>query len=52
LEYDIPVFFTIKTGAEGLLELIEKIDIAGLIIALRDETVKQKDKDTLSLLKD
>ena len=29
LEYDIPVFFTIKTGAEGLLELIEKIDISG-----------------------
>jgi DNA-directed RNA polymerase subunit beta' len=35
LEYDIPVFFTIKTGTDGLLELLEKIDMDQLIINLR-----------------
>jgi DNA-directed RNA polymerase subunit beta' len=51
LEYDIPVFFTIKTGAEGLMELIEKIDIAGLIVALRDETSKAKGQRYFKLIK-
>jgi DNA-directed RNA polymerase subunit beta' len=51
LEYDIPVFFTIKTGAEGLSELVEKIDIAGLIIALRDETAKAKGQRYFKLIK-
>jgi DNA-directed RNA polymerase subunit beta' len=51
LEYDIPVFFTIKTGAEGLSELIEKIDIAGLIVALREETAKAKGQRYFKLIK-
>jgi DNA-directed RNA polymerase subunit beta' len=51
LEYDIPVFFTIKTGAEGLLELIEKIDLAGLIVALREETAKSKGQRYFKLIK-
>ena len=51
LEYDIPVFFTIKTGAEGLSELIEKIDIAGLIIGLREETAKAKGQRYFKLIK-
>ncbi len=51
LEYDIPVFFTIKTGAEGLMDLIEKIDIAGLIVALRDETGKSKGQKYFKLIK-
>jgi len=51
LEYDIPVFFTIKTGAEGLLELIEKIDLAGLIVSLRDETSKAKGQRYFKLIK-
>jgi DNA-directed RNA polymerase subunit beta' len=51
LEYDIPVFFTIKTGAEGLMELIEKIDIAGLIISLREETAKSKGQRYFKLIK-
>jgi DNA-directed RNA polymerase subunit beta' len=51
LEYDIPVFFTIKTGAEGLMELIEHIDIAGLIVSLRDETSKSKGQKYFKLIK-
>jgi len=51
LEYDIPVFFTIRTGAEGLLELLEKIDIEGLIAALRKETEKAKGQRYLKLIK-
>ncbi|MBI2613791.1 MAG: DNA-directed RNA polymerase subunit beta' [Candidatus Levybacteria bacterium] len=51
LEYDIPVFFTIRTGAEGLLELLEKIDITGLIALLRKETEKAKGQKYLKLIK-
>ncbi len=51
LEYDIPVFFTIKTGAEGLMELIEKIDIAALIVSLREETAKSKGQRYFKLIK-
>jgi DNA-directed RNA polymerase subunit beta' len=51
LEYDIPIFFTIRTGAEGLLELLEKIDITGLIAALRKETEKAKGQKYLKLIK-
>ena len=50
LEYDIPVFFTIRTGAEGLLELLEKIDIAGLIASLRKEAEKAKGQKYLKLI--
>ncbi len=51
LEYDIPVFFVIRTGAEGLLELLEKIDITGLIAALRKDTEKAKGQKYLKLIK-
>ncbi len=51
LEYDIPVFFTIRTGAEGLLELLEKIDVMELIAALRKETEKAKGQKYLKLIK-
>ena len=51
LEYDIPVFFTIRTGAEGLLELLEKIDITGLIASLRKDTEKAKGQKYLKLIK-
>lgn len=51
LEYDIPVFFTIKTGAEGLMELIEKIDLAALIVGLREETAKSKGQKYFKLIK-
>ena len=51
LEYDIPVFFTIKTGAEGLMQLIEKIDLAALIVLLREETAKSKGQKYFKLIK-
>src|ERR1035437_10216407 len=51
LEYDISIFFPIKTGAEGLLELINKIDMAALIIALRQEADKSKGQRYLKTIK-
>ncbi len=51
LEYDIPVFFTIKTGAEGLMQLIEKIDLVALIVLLREETAKAKGQKYFKLIK-
>ncbi|MBI4098021.1 MAG: DNA-directed RNA polymerase subunit beta', partial [Candidatus Levybacteria bacterium] len=42
LEYDIPVFFTLKTGAEGLMELIQKMNLDSLIVGLREEVEKAK----------
>lgn len=51
LEYDIPVFFTFKTGAEGLLELIQKVNIDDLIVNLRKEVEKSKGQKYLKLIK-
>ncbi len=51
LEYDIPVFFTFKTGAEGLLELIQKVNIDDLIVDLRKEVEKSKGQKYLKLIK-
>jgi DNA-directed RNA polymerase subunit beta' len=51
LEYDIPVFFTFKTGAEGLLDLIHRIKIDDLIVNLRDEVEKSKGQKYLKLVK-
>jgi DNA-directed RNA polymerase subunit beta' len=51
IEYDIPVFFTIKTGTDGLLELINKLDLDGLIVELRKEAEKSKGQRYLKLIK-
>ena len=51
LEYDIPVFFTIKTGTDGLLELLQKIDLDQLIINLRKEAEKSKGQKYLKIIK-
>src|SRR3989344_1629000 len=51
LEYDIPVFFKFKTGAEGLSDLIAKINIDELIITLRKEVEKAKGQKYLKLIK-
>ena len=51
LEYDISIFFTFKTGAEGLLDLIEKIKIDDLILELRGEVEKTKGQKYLKLIK-
>lgn len=51
LEYDIPIFFTIKTGAEGILDLLEKIDLPSLIIKLRKEIEKAKGQKYIKLIR-
>jgi len=51
LEYDIPVFFSLKTGAEGLLELIEKVNLDEMIVELRKEVEKSKGQKYLKLIK-
>lgn len=51
LEYDIPVFFTIKTGAQAILELLEKMDLNELIVSLRQEIVKTSGQRYLKLVK-
>lgn len=51
MEYDIPVFFTIKTGAEGLMELVTKVDLSQLIVDLREETEKSKGQRYFKLIK-
>ncbi|OGH04545.1 MAG: DNA-directed RNA polymerase subunit beta' [Candidatus Levybacteria bacterium RBG_16_35_11] len=51
LEYDIPVFFKIKTGTDGLLELLEKIDLDQLIVNLRREGEKSKGQKYLKIIK-
>ncbi|MEX2012819.1 MAG: DNA-directed RNA polymerase subunit beta' [Candidatus Levyibacteriota bacterium] len=51
LEYDIPVFFTIKTGAEGILNLLERVDLPGIIVAIREEAEKSKGQKYLKLIK-
>lgn len=51
LEYDIPVFFTIQTGADGLLSLLEKLDLITLIAALREEAEKATGAKYLKVVK-
>ena len=51
LEYDIPIFFKFKTGAEGLSDLIAKIDLNELILELRKEVEKAKGQKYLKLVK-
>ncbi|MEK7534071.1 MAG: DNA-directed RNA polymerase subunit beta' [Patescibacteria group bacterium] len=51
LEYDIPIFFTYKTGGEGILDLLEKIDLPSLIIKLRKQIEKAKGQKYLKLIK-
>jgi len=51
LEYDIPIFFTLKAGTEGLLDLLNKIDLSSLIITLRKEAERAKGQKYLKLLK-
>lgn len=51
LEYDIPIFFTIKTGAEAILELMGKISLEDLISNLRKELEKASGQRYLKLIK-
>lgn len=51
LEYDIPLFFTIKTGAEALLTMLERIDLSEIIVALRGEAEKTTGAKYLKIVK-
>jgi DNA-directed RNA polymerase subunit beta' len=51
LEYDIPIFFTIKTGSEALLEVVTRLDITKLIADLRTEAEKATSQRYLKIVK-
>lgn len=51
LEYDIPIFFTIKTGAEAFPEIIDNLDLSKLIAQLRTESEKTTGQRYLKLVK-
>lgn len=51
LEYDIPIFFTIKTGSEALSEVVKNLDLSVLIAALRTEVTKASGQRYLKLVK-
>ena len=51
LEYDIPIFFTIKTGSEALLEVVSRLDITQLIADLRTEAEKATSQRYLKIVK-
>ncbi|HVA96677.1 MAG TPA: DNA-directed RNA polymerase subunit beta' [Candidatus Acidoferrales bacterium] len=51
LEYDIPIFFTIKTGSEALLEVVSHLDITKLIADLRTEAEKASAQRYLKIVK-
>ena len=51
LEYEIPVFFSIKTGSEALLELVNMLDLSALIAQLRKEGEKTSGQKYLRLVK-
>ena len=51
LEYDTPIFFTIKTGSEALLEVVSKLDITKLIADLRTDAEKASSQRYLKIVK-
>jgi len=51
LEYDIPIFFTIKTGSEALVEVVSRLDITKLIADLRTEAEKATSQRYLKIVK-
>ena len=51
IEYDIPIFFEVETGATAILKAIESIDTQKLIDELREEIEKSSGQKQLKLLK-
>ncbi len=51
MEYEIPVFYTIKTGSEALNELIVGLDLSELIASLRKEAEKATGQRYLRVVK-
>lgn len=51
IEYDIPFFFDVETGAAAILRAIESIDIQRIVGDLREEIHKSSGQKQLKLLK-
>ncbi|PIT88842.1 MAG: DNA-directed RNA polymerase subunit beta', partial [Candidatus Levybacteria bacterium CG10_big_fil_rev_8_21_14_0_10_36_7] len=51
LEYDVPMFFEVSTGAQAVLHAIESIDMQKLIGELREESHKASSQKQLKILK-
>lgn len=51
MEYEIPVFYSIKTGSEALNQLIASLDLSKLIVELRHEAEKITGQRYLKLVK-
>jgi len=51
MEYDIPVFFTLKTGSEALMEIVSTMDLSTIIAELRKEAEKTTGQKYLRLVK-
>ncbi len=51
IEYDVPMFFEVETGASAALHAIESIDFQKLIGELREEVAKSSGQKQLKLLK-
>ncbi|MBI2190075.1 MAG: DNA-directed RNA polymerase subunit beta' [Candidatus Levybacteria bacterium] len=51
LEYDLPIFFVVRTGAAAIFELLEKIDLSPLIVKLRGESAKATGAKYLKIVK-
>lgn len=51
IEYNVPMFFEIGTGADAVLRAIESIDIQSLVNKLREEAAKSSGQKKLRLLK-
>ncbi len=51
IEYDIPMFFEVETGAAAVLTAIDSIDTQSLVGELREETRKSSGQKQLKLLK-
>ncbi len=51
IEYDVPIFFEVETGAQAILHAIQKIDMQKLIGDLREEVQKSSGQKQLKLLK-
>jgi DNA-directed RNA polymerase subunit beta' len=51
IEYDIPMFFEVATGASAILHAIESVDLSRLIGELREEVAKSTGQKQLKLMK-
>ena len=51
IEYDVPIFFEVETGASAILHVIDALNLQKLIGELREEVQKSSSQKQLKLLK-